>query len=115
MSPGVDAFVLGLEELGADPTIDGQYVKYAVEIVEGRFAGTPAQTAVAVDELQRWPLVPPHWIYVPSDVRFAKTNTQPCGLPGWTGHSRNIVGWGSDPDPTAGWLAHVRGVLGEAI
>ena len=35
-------------------------------------------------------------------------------MPGWLGHSRQIVGWGDDPDPIAGWVAHVRGVIGEA-
>jgi hypothetical protein len=79
-----------------------------------RVAGQTVETAVVIDELARWPLVPPHWIYLHSNVTFASTNTQPCPMPGWLGHSRQIVGWGNDPDPVAGWVAHVRGVVGEA-
>lgn len=114
MTEGGDAFVSGLDGYGSQPVVEGRYVRYVVDVVEGRFAGETVDTAVAVEELRRWPLVPPHWLYMPDHVTFAKTNTQPCGLPGWTGHSRKIVGWGNDPDPIAGWLAHVRGVLGEA-
>jgi hypothetical protein len=72
------------------------------------------ETAVAIDELAHWPLVPPHWVYLHDNVTFAVTNTQPCLLGGWLGHSRQIVGWGNYPDPVAGWVAHVRGVIGEA-
>lgn len=87
---------------------------YQVEVVEGRFAGQTVETAVTLDELARWPLVPPHWIYLRDAVKFAATNTQPCPMPGWVGHSRQIVGWGSDAEPITGWVAHVRGVIGEA-
>lgn len=114
MSPH-DEFVAGLAERGASPTTVGSYIVYEVEVVGGRFDGQVVRTGVAVSEVSRWPLVPPHWIHLPDDVRFARTNTQACGLSGWTGHSRKIAGWGSDVDPTAGWLAHVRGVISEAI
>jgi hypothetical protein len=112
---GPDGFIAGLAVHGAAPAVVGRYVTYKLEIVGGRFAGQLAESAVGIDELARWPLVPPHWIYLRAEVRFAATNTQACGMPGWTGHSRQIVGWGNDPDPHAGWLAHVRGVTGEAI
>jgi hypothetical protein len=112
---GPDGFIAGLVEYGAAPTtIDGLIV-YKVEVVEGRFAGEPVETAVAIDELTRWPLIPAHWIYLAGTVAFAATNTQPCSLPGWIGHSRQIVGWGDEPKPIVGWMAHVRGVIGEAI
>lgn len=111
---GPDGFTAGLAAYGAAPTIIDRYITYQVEVVEGRFAGQSVETAVAVDELARWPLVPPHWIYLRSEVTFAATNVQPCAMPSWIGHSRQIVGWGSDPDPVAGWVAHVRGVIGEA-
>lgn len=69
---------------------------------------------MAIGELSRWPLVPPHWIYLHDTVTFTATNIQPCPMAGWVGHSRQIVGWGNDPDPVAGWMAHVRSVIGEA-
>jgi hypothetical protein len=109
-----DSFISGLGSYGATPAIIDRFVTYQVEIVEGRFGGKTVETAVAVDELARWPLVPPHWIYLRTDVTFTTTNTQPCRMPGWIGHSRQIVGWGNDPDAIAGWMAHVRGVIGEA-
>ena len=111
---GPDGFTAGLAGCGAVPTIIDRSIAYQVEVVEGRFAGQTVGTAVALDELARWPLVPPHWIYLHDDVTFAATNTQPCPLPGWLGHSRQIVGWGNDSEPIAGWVAHVRGVIGEA-
>lgn len=111
---GSDGFISGLAACGAAPKIIGQYIVYRVEVVEGRFAGDIVETAVALDELGRWPLVPPHWIYLRDDVTFATTNTQPCAMPGWLGHSRQIVGWGNDSRPIDGWVAHVRGVIGEA-
>jgi hypothetical protein len=99
---------------GASPRTVDQHIVYLVEVVEGRFAGRAVETAVAIAELGRWPLVPPHWVYLPETVTFPVTNKQPCTIPGWVGHSRQIVAWGSDRDPTGGWLAHVRGVVGEA-
>ena len=111
---GPDEFTAGLAAYGAVPTILDRYITYQVEVVQGRLAGQAVETAVAVDELARWPLVPPHWIYLHNDVTFAVTNTQLCTILGWIGHSRQIVGWGTDSDPIAGWVAHVRGVIGEA-
>jgi hypothetical protein len=111
---GPDRFTVGLAAYGATPTIIDRYIAYQVEAVEGRFAGQTVETAVAIDELTRWPLVPPHWIYLHDNVTFAATNTQPCTMPCWIGHSRQIVGWGNDPDAIAGWAAHVRCVIGEA-
>jgi hypothetical protein len=111
---GPDGFTAGLSTYGAAPTVVGRHIVYTVDILEGRFAGQTVETAVTIDELARWPLVPPHWIYLPNSVTFAATNTQPCSISGWVGHSRQIVGWGNDPDPIAGWVAHVRGVIGEA-
>lgn len=111
---GPDGFTAGLTACGVAPTTTGQHIVYLVEAVEGRFAGQSVETAVAIDELARWPLVPPHWIYLPEAVTFPATNIQPCPMPGWVGHSRQIVGWGTDVDPAIGWIAHVRGVIGEA-
>lgn len=111
---GPDGFTAGLATYGAAPTTTDRHIKYQVEVVEGRFAGQTVETAIAIDELARWPLVPPHWIYLPDTITFAVTNTQPCPMPGWIGHSRQIVGWGDEPDPIIGWVAHVRGVIGEA-
>jgi hypothetical protein len=111
---GPDGFIAGLAAYGATPTIIDRYITYHIEVVGGRSAGQTVETAVAITELARWPLVPPHWIYLHDNVCFAATNTQPCFMPGWLGHSRQIVGWGNDPDAIAGWMAHVRGVIGEA-
>jgi hypothetical protein len=111
---GPDGFTAELAAYGAAPSIIERYITYQVEVVEGRFAGQTVKTAVAIDELARWPLVPPHWIYLHDDVNFAATHTQVCRMPGWIGHSRSIVGWGDDPEAIAGWVAHVSGVIGEA-
>ncbi len=49
---------------------------YKVEIVESRFAGECVESAVAIDEFARWPLVAPHWIYLHDDVSFAATSSR---------------------------------------
>jgi hypothetical protein len=110
----VDAFVDGLRQGGARPRIEGGLVLYEVDVVEGGFAGQRVESAVEIAELTRWPIVPPHWVHFPDTVRFAATNSQQSERPGWTKHSRQIARWGAEPHPAAGWLAHVRGVAGEA-
>ena len=110
---GHEAFVEHMTRLGLHPRVEAGLVIYAVEPVDGARAGTVVDTAVGVDELGRWPQVPPHWIHLPGDVILARTNSRPSTRPGWTMHSRQIAGWGVD-DPGVAWAGHVRGVLGEA-
>lgn len=59
---GHDGFTAGLAAHGAAATTIDRHIVYKVEIVESRFAGECVESAVAIDELARWPLVPPHWI-----------------------------------------------------
>ena len=89
-------------------------VVYQVEPVGGRLAGELVPSGVEVGELAGWPIAPPHWVHLPASVVFANTNSQSSPLPGWLRHSRQVRGWGCDPDPAQGWLAHIRGILGEA-
>jgi hypothetical protein len=67
---GADGFTARLAAHGATPATIDRFIVYAVEVVEGRFAGTTVATAVATEEVARWPLVPPHWIYSPSMDAF---------------------------------------------
>ena len=83
---GPDGFTAGLAACGANPTIANQQVIYVVQIVEGRFAGELVETAISLDELARWPLVPPHWVYLRETVKFPTTHTQGCAMPDWLGH-----------------------------
>jgi hypothetical protein len=110
----VEAFVDGLNCCGADARVLDGHVIYAIEPVEGTFAGIRVETAVDATELARWPLVPPHWIHLPANVTFSATNSRPSAITGWSQHSRQITGWGQDAEPAAGWLSHVRSVVGEA-
>ena len=111
---GIEPFVRGLHRCGARPRTTDGHVVYTIEPVEGRFAGAPFETAVELGELARWPLVPPHWIHLPANVRLHGTNSRSSSIGGWLRHSRHIARWGRDADPAAGWLAHVRSVVGEA-
>ena len=112
--PGpVDAFARDMDSVGLDPTIDNGLVLYRIIPVDGELAGTDVETGVAIDELDHWPLAPPHWLHFPDTIRFSHTNAEISTKPGWLKHSRNIAGWGDSP-PTSGWTSHVRAVLSEA-
>lgn len=114
LGDGAAGFVKALRRCGADPREANSLIVYVIEPIEGCWAGEVVETAVAVDELVRWPLVPPHWIHLPAAVTFPATNSRPSSMTGWIQHSRQIAGWGRDAEPAAGWLAHVRSVLGDA-
>lgn len=111
MSDPVSQFVAGLDALAAAPGRRGPLVIYQVDVLAGRHVGQAIETAVEVAELANWPVAPPHWIHLPATVTFAHTNAQPSPITGWLRHSRQITGWGIDPNPAQAWLAHVRGVL----
>ena len=82
--------------------------------VAGACASSSLEAGVSVDELGGWPQVPPHWIHLPSEIKFASTNSQSSPKAGWLRHSRNCAGWGDAP-PAVCWTAHLQAVLIEAI
>lgn len=112
---GVAAFVAALEEFAAEPIVQLALVIYTVTPVAGAFAGRAVRTGVSVDEVAPWPVAPPHWIHLPADVVLAATNAGESPVDGWRSHSRDIPAWGTAQMPAAAWLAHVRGVLGDAV
>ncbi len=111
---GAGGFAAGLRECGLDPVTQDGVVRFQAVPVTGAFAGATVDCGVAVEDLAGWPAVPPHWLHLPSTVHFARTNSQPSPLPGWLRHSRPASGWGNDASPVPAYLAHVRGILGEA-
>lgn len=114
MADPADAFIAGLQAAGAAPSRCGPLIVYTVDVISGPHAGTAMTTGVEITELAGWPIAPPHWLHLPATVAFAHTNSQPSAQTAWLRHSRQIPDWGVDPDPVCAWLAHVRGVLGEA-
>lgn len=113
---GVSGFVAALEQAGAAPELRGGVVAYQVTPVTGALAGQTVETGVGADELRAWPAAPPHWIHLPIEINFARTNTdQSSTLPGWRRHSRQPGPWNGSRPPALTWLAHVRAVLGEAV
>ncbi|WP_435771397.1 hypothetical protein [Nocardioides sp. SYSU DS0651] len=116
MSDGAVGFVADLEAEGLEPEVRGDVVVYRIVPAAGAYAGRPVETGVSVQELQGWPAVPPHWIHAPQEVRFAQTNADRQGvLDGWQRHSRDTGPWDMSRRPILNWLAHVRGVLGQAV
>lgn len=112
---GVERFIADLEEEGLRPTRCGNAITYVVVPAAGRFAGTEVATGVSVSEVQSWPMVPPHWIHLPDEITFVHTNTDTTDCaPGWRRHSRDSGPWNLTRKPIHIWLAHVRGVLGQA-
>lgn len=114
MSDPVEQFVAGLASLGAAPDRRLDLIVYGIEPVDGAYAGRRVEVGVEVGELANWPIAPPHWIHLPAEITFARTNSQPSSLPNWMKHSRQVTDWGGDPQPTRVWMAHTRGVVGEA-
>jgi hypothetical protein len=111
---GADGFTAGLRECGLDPHVEGVIVRFEAKPLTGALAGTAVDCGVEVEELRSWPAVPPHWLHLPSAVRFPRTNSQDSPTAGWLRHSRPPAGWGNDASPVSAYLAHVRGILGEA-
>lgn len=113
---GDEAFIEGLQQHGIDTEIVDGVVCFRVLAATGALAGTRVETGVAVNELQGWPMVPPHWVHLPGSITIAPTNTSSTETrPGWVRHSRGIQHWGSDADLVNAWLGHVRSVLEGAV
>jgi hypothetical protein len=112
---GLDGFIAGLRRQGLEPTVEDGVVTFQIVPIEGAHAGQPVVTGVGADELAPWPAVPPHWVHFPNEVSFAHSNTQPSSRPGFTKHSRGIRRWGNAVEPAQAWLAHARGVAGDAV
>lgn len=112
---GVDAFIAGLQSCGHDSNVANGVVTFTVEPFDGAHAGQSVQTGVGTAELTGWPLVPPHWVHLPSEIRFTRTNSQDSAIPGWSQHSRDLQGWGDAQEPAQAWIAHVRAVIEQAI
>lgn len=115
MATPVERFVADLTAAGAPGVLRQQLVFYEIEPVTGSRCGQLVHTAVEVAELASWPVAPPHWIHLPGDIAFPVTNSQQSAAAGWLRHSRQIAGWGNEAAPIRAWLAHVRGILGEAV
>jgi len=116
LSTPVAAFIADLADQGIQANVQGPAVVYSVYAVAGALAGMEVPTAVSASELAGWPAVPPHWLHFENTVRFAATNTDSVEcLDGWLRHSRDIGAWSTDRPPIVNWLAHVRGVIKDAI
>ena len=100
---------------GVVTAVRGPVVTFEVLAVAGALAGRLVLTGVGVDELAGWPAVPPHWIHLPAEVKFAASNVDGANtLPGWQRHSRQIGNWDMTGHPGQLWLAHVRSVVSMA-
>ena len=107
-------FVNAMSRLGLSPRLEAGLVIFRIVSAAGAHAGKPLDIGVSLEELTGWPQVPPHWIHLPADIRFATTNVAPSSKPGWNKHSRNSAGWGDAP-PEVCWTSHIHAVLSEAI
>ena len=110
----MEAFINAMAELGLSPTREAGLVICQITPDGGARADSVIEVGVSKDELTSWPLAPPHWIHLPADIKFTKTNTEPSSKSGWLKHSRNIPAWGNAP-PATDWEKHLHAVLREAI
>ena len=110
----MQAFVDDMARLGLAPAEESGLVICHLAPVGGARAGSVVEVGVAIEEVANWPQAPPHWIHLPADIKFARTNSEPSPKPGWRKHSRNSAGWGDAPAAVC-WAAHLQAVLDEAI
>ena len=106
MQPGVQRFINDMTQVGFVPKVEADLVILQVVPVEGAHAGCPVETGVVTGELESWPQVPPHWIHLPENVRFPRTNSQTSSKSGWLMHSRQLKRVGRCP--TRGVLVQPR-------
>ncbi len=112
---GVDGFIADLGGQRVEATLTGNIVVYHLTPASGALVGRSVPTGVEVGELQGWPAIPPHWIHLPEEIHFASTNVDRQDvLEGWQRHSRDIGVWDMARRPVLNWIAHVRGVIGQA-
>lgn len=115
-SAGVGGYIASMTALGHAPERIGDVVVVPVEAVGGGRHGQTVRVGVSADELVTWPATPPHWIHLPAEITFTRTNPNTdATLPGWVRHSRQVAHWGDAAHPAAAWLAQLRSVLAEAI
>jgi hypothetical protein len=111
---GLDGFISGLRECGIEASVQHGVVTFEVAPVDGAFAGRHVAVGVSIDELGAWPAIPPHWVHLPPEVGFVRTNTQASEVPGWVKHSRGTNTWGDAAHPSQAYVAHLRAVVGDA-
>lgn len=110
----VQAFVEAMDEFGLRPEVEAELIICHYRPAAGARANCTLEVGVATDELVGWPQAPPHWIHLPAEVEFAKTNSKASPKSGWLQHSRDCPGWGDAP-PARCWIAHLQTVLSEVI
>lgn len=110
-SQGTQAFIDGLQQCGLPWKVSGNILLFPLTAVVGSYHGQPIETGVALDELDAWPMAPPHWVHLPADVLVGPTNSKPSPITGWLMHSRNAPRWGNAKHAVQAWLAHVQSVL----
>ena len=112
---GVEGFIADLVDWGVPARVVESWVVFSVRAPGGARTGEVVESAVAVNELASWPLVPPHWAHFPSSVILPQVHDdQSDTRPGWTRHSRQIERWEQVTEPGRAWLGHVRAVLAGA-
>ncbi len=113
MNRNVQKFMDDMDRLGLNPRVEAGLVVYQITPADGAYAGVEVETGVSAEDLVSWPLAPPHWVHLSSDVTFSNTNSRQSTKQRWLKHSRQINGWGDAP-PGICWASHVRSILSEA-
>lgn len=116
LSEAAQKFIADMTAAGAPARADGPRILYDIVAVGGAHAGQTITTGVSISEVQSWPAVPPHWIHLPTEVRFAQTNMDDTDCaPGYKRHSRDYSYTDTSIHPARAWLSHVRGFISIAI
>lgn len=114
-----EQFVTTLESWGYEVERSHGLVTFPLTVAAGTLAGQTVRAGVHENELECWPMAPPHWIHLPkaalvSIVNGLATNRQRSPIAGWSGYSWVFPNWRGTGQPIRALLAHIQDLLGHA-
>lgn len=106
---GPDRFVADLQTLGFRCVRFGPLVVVTLDVAT---AAVPGVSEVGADPPGDFPLVPPHWLHLRSNLVLPQGGARASELgPEWRKWSRPHPRWRGGSNGAREWLAHARSLL----
>jgi hypothetical protein len=108
---GIGAFETGLQTLGLEVKRQGNIVLALLDPHIGPLKGS--EIWVGADPPADFPRVPPHWVFLPSEISLSGSPPQAAEElgAGWCKWSRPHPRWLGGDQGARAWVAHVRSLL----